>query len=142
MLIESYDEAARVRNLILLLSQEDSMKRDDDLIRRLMFEIEANPDPISLLGLTHDMEPDERIEYYHLKLLADEGMLEESGKTGGVWRMTMKGHDFVAVVRDDTIWNRSKGALASVGGFTVSMLKDVATGYVRQKLIENGVPLS
>lgn len=142
MLIESYDEGARVRNLILLLSREDCMKRDDDLIRQLMFRIEDHPDPLFLLDNTGSTTPENRIAYYHLRMLADEGMLEESGKTGGVWRMTMKGHDFVSAVRDDTIWHRSKDALSGVAGFTVTMLKDVAVGYLRQKLLENGVPLA
>lgn len=139
---ESYPEASRVANLFVLLGAGEAMKRDDDLIRELMLKMEDHPDPIYLLSPHLGSPMVDRISYYHLRLLADEGMLEETGKTGGSWRMTMKGHDFVAVIRDESIWGRSKGALAGVGGFTISMLKDVATGYVRQKLAELGIPLS
>ena len=81
------------------------------------------------------------IEYYHLVLLSDEGFLERTGKHGDVFRMTMKGHDFVSMVRSDTIWGKAKQATGHLSGFSVTMLKDIATAYIRQEAIRLGIPL-
>ncbi len=106
-----------------------------------MTEIESDPNPIFVASNTHSSTPLERQRYYHLRLLADEAMLEETGKYGGSFRMTSKGHDFVAAVRDDTIWRKTKDAAGQVAGASLSMLGDIAIGYLRQKLIGLGVPL-
>lgn len=45
------------------------MKRDNDLIRRLLLEIEAEDDPIFLFVVTDGSSDEERRCYYHLKLL-------------------------------------------------------------------------
>lgn len=114
------------------------MRRDNDLIRKLMMDMEADPDPLFVFVLEDDAE-DERI-YFHLRLLADEAMLEETGRGGGTFRMTNKGHDFVQAIRDDTIWSRTKSAIEPVAGASLSMLKDVALGYLRQELEKRGIP--
>lgn len=141
MIIESYPEAARLANLNLLIGEGGRMIRNDDLIRELMLEIEERLDPIFPFPPTLDMDAERREKYYHLRLLVDEGLLEESGQRGGIFRMTNKGHDFTQAVRDDTIWNRTKAAASGVAGVSLSMLKDIALGYVRQELVKLGVPL-
>lgn len=118
------------------------MRRDDDLIRKLMLDFEADDDPllVHVPALGGDDE-DERV-YFHLKLLADTGFLEESGKGGGIFRMTSAGHDFCAAIRDDTIWRKTKDASASVAGVSLGVMKDIGIGYLRAKLKELGVPLA
>ena len=117
------------------------MKRDDDLLRKLMLEIEDSPEPMFLFPLTMDSDEDERLQYFHLRLLADEMFLEETGKFGGNFRMTNKGHDFVAAVRSDTVWGQTKQVAARVSGVSLSLLKDIAMGIVRDQLTKMGVPL-
>lgn len=117
------------------------MRRDDDLIRQLMLDFEAS-EKVLLVAARHlNMSPEESRKYYHLKCLADAGFLEETGKSGGVFRMTNNGHDFCAAIRDETIWNKTKAASASVAGVGLGVMKDIGIGYVRARLIELGVPL-
>lgn len=117
------------------------MKRDDDRLRTLMFEIEAHEDPLYVFFLSFDSGRSERETYYHLRLLCDAGFLEETGETGGEFRMTNQGHDFLASVRDDTVWRKTRTAAAHLSGTSLGILHDIAVGYVRQKLRELGVPI-
>ncbi|WP_374300481.1 DUF2513 domain-containing protein [Paracoccus sp. (in: a-proteobacteria)] len=117
------------------------MRRDDDLIRKLMLDFEAQDDPLLVHVLTLSPDGDDERIYFHLKMLSDAGLLEESGKGGGVFRMTNAGHDFCSAIRDDTIWNKTKEASASVAGVSLGVMKDIGVGYLRAKLVEMGVPL-
>ena len=42
--------------------------------------------------------------------------------------------DFLAAVRDDTIWGRAKDLLAPLGGATLETVKVLATDLVKQTL--------
>lgn len=137
----AFPEPARVAMLARLLAGESKMRRDDELLRKMMLDMEASPDAVHLVSLDLIPSDDDERAYFHMRLLADEGLVEEMNRNGGQFRMTMKGHDFVAAIRDDTIWRRTKEALAPVKGFTLSMIRDVAIGYIRQELISRGVPL-
>lgn len=141
MTFESLEEAGRVATVRLLLQGESTMRRDDDLLRQLMLDMEADPEPQKIFVLTLDADDEDRDTYFHLRLLADEGFLEESGKYGGVFRMTNKGHDFCAAVRSDTVWGQTKQVAAQVSGVSLSILKDIAVGIVREQLVKLGVPL-
>jgi hypothetical protein len=92
---------------------------------------------VPLIGAT----PQDRIKYFHLRLLADAGFLEESGRSGGVFRMTNAGHDFLSVIRSDTAWARTKEAARPLMGASLGMLRDIALGYARQSLRDMGVPI-
>ena len=139
--LDHIDESARVRTVERLLDGGHEMRRDDDLLRKLMLEIEASPDPLHTFGLGLSADEDDERTYFHLLLLADEGFLDQRGRDGATFRMTMKGHDFIEAIRNDTIWAKTKGAISAVGGASISMMKDVALGYVRQELGKLGVPL-
>lgn len=118
------------------------MRRDNDLIRKLMLDFEASDDAI--LVQLPELSPDEDDEkvYHHLKLLVDAGFLEEQGRSGGVFRMTNAGHDFCMAIRDDTVWGKTKDASAEVAGVSLGIMKDIGIGYLRAKLVELGVPLA
>lgn len=117
------------------------MKRDDDLIRSLMFEAEAATDwRLSERGaVVLNPDPESNRRAYHLILLCDAGLFSQVGK--GVFRLTNSGHDWLATVRDDTVWSKTKVAAGKVGGASLQILGSIATGYVKQKLVELGVPL-
>ncbi|WP_049763977.1 DUF2513 domain-containing protein [Cereibacter sphaeroides] len=118
------------------------MKRDDELLRKLLLEMEESEDALHIYHLVLASSPEDAKAYYHLRLLVDEGFLEETGKSGGVFRMTNKGHDFTAAIRSDTVWNKTKDAAAQVSGVSISILKDIALGIVRDQLVKMGVPLA
>ncbi|MBI6628351.1 DUF2513 domain-containing protein [Pontibaca salina] len=117
------------------------MRRDDDLIRTLMPDFEDSDEPLLLAAKHLSMTHEECRRYYHLKCLADAGFLEESGRYGGIFRMTNAGHDFCAAIRDDKIWQKTKVASASMAGVSLGIMKDIGVGYLRAKLAEMGVPL-
>lgn len=115
------------------------MRRDDDYLRELLFKLEAKEDWNYIFS--SDTEEDDR-EYYHLMLLADADLLEQSGSFGESWRITNAGHDFIALTRQNEAWAKVKAASAKIGGGSVQMLFRIAEGYARQKLTELGIPLA
>lgn len=117
------------------------MRRDDDLIRSLMFEAEGHDDwRFTEAGaLVIDPTPEENQRGYHLLLLVDAGLFTQVG--GGVFRLTNAGHDWLDAVRDDTVWGRTKDAAGRVGGVGLNMMAAIAKGYVKQTLQEYGVPI-
>lgn len=117
------------------------MYRDDDLIRKLMLDFEASDDWQLVRSRVAIEGVDPRAIHYHLKLLTDSGLLEESSKIGGVFRMTSAGHDFCCAARHDDIWQKMREASRALSGVGLGIMKDVGTGYLRAKLIEMGVPL-
>lgn len=116
------------------------MRRDDDLIRKLMLDFEASDDALLVHAPGFNGDESERV-YFHLKLLADNGLLEESGQGGGIFRMTSAGHDFCGAIRDDTVWSKTKKAASSVPGVGLGLLRDISLAYLRQKLAGMGIPL-
>ncbi|WP_120632325.1 DUF2513 domain-containing protein [Ruegeria sp. EL01] len=103
------------------------MKRDADVIRKLLFEMEES----SEWQFTHDYDEDEKNEYYHLELMKDVGLITNVGKYG--FRLTSMGHDYIDAIRNDTIWDKTKSGASKVGGMTLGMMKDLALAYVKQE---------
>lgn len=127
----------------LIMIEANEVKRDDDLLRKLLLEIEAQQDAVYVLALHLSSSPEERRAYYHLKLLADAGFLDETGSgSGGVFRITNAGHDFLASIRDETAWSKVKGASRSLGDVGLGFMKDIGIGYLRAKAVEMGIPLA
>ena len=107
------------------------MKRDTDLIRKLLFEYEADSDWLLITpGSTGD--DIELPEAYHVHLMMDEGILVEVGDH--TMRLTAAGHDLLDAIRSDTIWAKTKDAGKVVGGLSLSFLGEVAKGYIKQEL--------
>lgn len=105
------------------------MKRDMDLIRQILLELEAMPWPKTPRTLKVSEYDQEEVNY-HLLLMAEAGLLKLKGeeKPGGVtaqpWRLTWKGHEFLETSRNDTAWRRAKQALSDkVGGVPFNVLQ-------------------
>lgn len=111
------------------------MKRNDDLLRELLFRLEAEDDYLSVaFGITGSSSDKERAEYGHLLLLADAGFVELTGKHSNVVRLTNAGHDFLSAVRLDTTWNQTKKMASDAGLGTVKVLFDIAVAIGKKKL--------
>ncbi|QLQ29617.1 MAG: DUF2513 domain-containing protein [Pseudoxanthomonas sp.] len=122
------------------------MTRDDDLIRKLMLILEqANSyvnDNLVVEGYTRDQIA------YHLGLVVRAGYAEgpqprysSSGSDPTiplavvVNRLSPAGHDFIAALRDDTVWARVKERLAKVGGSTsLEVIAQVGASVTKQML--------
>lgn len=113
------------------------MKRDNDLIRELLFRLEREEDYISNSFVVHDdLSEEERREVGHIMLLADQGFVALSGKYGDQVRITNLGHDFLAAIRDETVWNKTKEAAQTAGAATLGVIFDLAMAYGKKKLTE------
>lgn len=122
------------------------MTRDDDLIRALMLVLEqANSyvnDNLVVEGYTRDQVA------YHLGLIVRAGYAEgpqprysSSGSDPTiplavvVNRLSPAGHDFIAALRDDTVWAKVKERLAKVGGTaSLDIIGQVGASITKQML--------
>jgi len=135
-------QSKRRPNLIEIHAMGGNMRRDEELLRKLMLEIEEDPDPVVLYDNSLDMDDEGRRIYYHLRLLADAKFLEEAGKFGGAFRITNDGHDFIGLMKDEGVWASMKNkAGAAVPHYGLRLLFEVGNGLVRQKLRDMGIPI-
>ena len=110
------------------------MKRDDDYIRTLLIEAEASNDPYILALMTLKPSEDKLRRHVHAEWLADAGFFLEVNN--GVFRITNQGHDYLAAIRNDTVWAKTKEGAAKVGGVTLNMMKDIAVSYLKKEIAE------
>jgi len=118
------------------------MKRDLELLRKLMFKLEE-----SCEAGKHQIEnysfdsSEEMVKFEHIKLLIDEDFLdcnvtEYKDGNGMVLfkRITNKGHDFIDSIRSDTVWGKVKGKLAKVGSWTISIATELAKDEIKKQI--------
>lgn len=122
------------------------MRRDPDLIRLLMLQLEerdlrAGSFPL----LSVDMfivEPYTRDQtWYHINQLLLHGWIDTGGSGGltpsgqFVYKgLSPEGHDFVDTVRDLTAWSRIKEAAGKIGGYTLDSLIDIGRSIIAAQL--------
>ncbi|QDU90200.1 hypothetical protein Pla175_36020 [Pirellulimonas nuda] len=106
------------------------MKRDIDLTRQLLLDIEGHGPDCSLGSLRSGQaqDADERIRY-HLRLLIDAGMVKELDRTAaGVpcVRLTHAGHELAELVRSEARWREAKWLVQEqTGGLSLTVIKAV-----------------
>lgn len=113
------------------------MKRDDDLIREILLEIEQDDDWLVIMpGRTLSAAPEERRRRYHILLLSDKGLV--TSVADGTFRMTAQGHDYLDAIRDHGIWQKTKDAVAATGGnASLEIIKQLATGFLKVKISQH-----
>jgi len=52
----------------------------------------------------------------------------------GLTGLTWHGHEFLDAIRDPEIWRRTKEGANKAGGFTVSLLADLAKGLIKTQI--------
>lgn len=119
------------------------MKRDMDLVRSLLLEIEekhvGSGRQVDLVG-DEGRSRDEVVE--HLFMLAEAGFIEArdashmQARDIVVLRMTWQGHEFLESVRDPRIWARTKEGANRIGSLSLEVLVDLAKGIARAKAAE------
>lgn len=120
------------------------MKRDLDLIRRILLAVElSDDDPRELVDLDVGDEHSLTVVAEHVRLLHEAGLIEAAneetfGPDGYRWvpkRLTWAGHDFLDAARDLSIWNEAMQRVKStVGSVGVSLLKELLQGLARQSI--------
>ena len=118
------------------------MKRDLDLIREILLQVEARPTAQSI-DLVEVPGHDQEEISYHVKLLADAGFLEAHDLRGmgpdgfkyAPSALTNTGHDFLDAARNNTVWARVKAKLAEIGGTApLDVTRSILTTTIKEML--------
>jgi hypothetical protein len=119
------------------------MKRDIDLVRRILMDIEACPPADGRPGyvqLTIEGHSPE-VVMYHVQLLGEAGLIEiqDQSTLAGTRiypkRLTWQGHEFLDAIRKDTLWEKIKGiVLEKTGALTFEGLKAAASLLTKEAL--------
>ena len=112
------------------------MKRDMDLIRRIILTLDEHDDPLSsMMGLPG---VDDAIFKYHASLIIEAGLatgVSQEFQDGGckVWlrRLTWAGHDFADAIRSETVW---KAAVDNVIKPTASWTFGILLEYLKVEI--------
>ena len=127
------------------------MKRDMDLARKIMLELEESPDAIGRTPLRLDLEGHTKEEIgYHVMLLQEAGLLEamsqhHSGPDGFNWfpkRLTWDGHEFLDASREEGRWEKAKKVVKErTGGLAYGMLRMLLQEWGKEALANVHLPL-
>ena len=109
------------------------MKRDMDLVRKILEQVEEKHDGEHQITLDIPDFPQNQV-HYNVKLLKQHGLLEAtdcSGFEGDHWiplNLDVGGaHEFLDAIRNDTVWNTVKETVKEKGGsITFEALKLLA----------------
>jgi hypothetical protein len=86
------------------------MKRDMDLIRAILLEVEKSTSPGGCQIKVPGHSPEEL--YYNAQLAQEAGLIEASfldnSSAFHVLRLTYAGHEFLDAARNDTLWVKAK----------------------------------
>jgi hypothetical protein len=114
------------------------MKRDMDLIRLLLLQVEGDEKAAEKVKTYPELEV-----VYNAKLLVDAGLVDgdvaDTGdiKTTGVVMtdLTWAGHDFLDAARDDTIWKKAKqNVMKPAAAYTFEIVKEYLKAEIKMKL--------
>lgn len=119
------------------------MKRNMDLIRKLILLIEDDPSGFAPQEMTIEGFSDEQIAY-HQYLLVDSGLAdgqdctdsESPGPECFINHLTSAGHDFADSIRNEFIWNQVRSDIAEKGikSTTIDTLKKLLDKKIRKHL--------
>jgi hypothetical protein len=122
------------------------MKRDDDLVRNLLLDLEMADRVITGQHVVEGYSQEQ--VSYHLALILQAGLAQGPRPTYSVGnadptipaavavlRLTNEGHDFISTIRSDTVWERTKLKVKEVGGdVSLSILKEIGLQVSRSLL--------
>jgi hypothetical protein len=120
------------------------MKRDMDLCRTILVELEKREQPTGWIDLLIDDHPADEVSN-HVRLLAEADLIEAQDLTtygGSVWkpkRLTWAGHEFLHAAKNDGVWRKAVSlAMDRTGTLTLELLKvglaEVTKGLLTGKI--------
>jgi hypothetical protein len=109
------------------------VKRNFELIRTVLLEVESWPPGRSYIDLSTPAGYDEATLFEHLELLIDAGLLEgrvlrsPEGIDGvAVRKLTWEGHDFIEAATKPDLWQKAFATVKEKGGaMTFDVLKEL-----------------
>ena len=115
------------------------MKRDFELVRKLLFFFEEKPGPESISVPPIEGYSEHEI-MYHCILLHDAGLLRcepmKSSTSDRViqvipFDLTWEGHEFLDKIRSDTIWSKVKSQVQDKGGtLSFNLISELAKNTI------------
>jgi hypothetical protein len=118
------------------------VKRDMELVRKLLLFFEAKPDQSAIENVEIDGYDREAIGY-HLILLYEADLIAAEpyvSKTSNriidvlPFRLTWEGHEFLAAARNDSVWFKARSRVASLAGdVPFTLLKDLLVHALRAR---------
>jgi DNA-binding transcriptional ArsR family regulator len=114
------------------------VKRDLDLVRRILLHLEEGEASPSSLGVFVEDGYDIGAIHYHLRLLHDAGLIEADEIVPGQWwpeRMTWSGHEFLDAARNEDLWRETKRRVEKgAGGAPFSVFHELLLRGLRKRL--------
>lgn len=119
------------------------MKRDWDVIRKILLKIELLPTDDSQVDSTEfeDRGIPNEVAAYHMALLQEAGIIEGGGRKGSsspyrfAFRLTWQGHELLDQIRRDTVWAAIKARLMQSGvDASVEAVRLAASSLLKQML--------
>ena len=116
------------------------MKRDLDLVRRILLDIEERDEGAQTFGWATFVEDGYPLEaiHYHVQLLNDAGLIQADELVPGQWwpeRMTWTGHEFLDAARNDELWAKAKRQVQNkVGSAPFQLVHDLLIQMVQESL--------
>lgn len=116
------------------------MKRDMELVRKLLLEIERLH--ISYDLTNHDLAIESYDMYtiaYHCQIMFEKGLIssykpiEVDGGIAGfrVGGLTWDGNDFLEKIRDNSVWHKTKETIKEKGlPLLIETIKEIANGFI------------
>ena len=129
------------------------MRRDMDLVREILLEIEKQYVSTAIYNLKIEGYDTETIAY-HCKILYEAGLISDykaqyadnSIYSFGVGSLTWDGNDYLDKIRDNSIWKKTKDVIAKKGlPLVLDTVKNISTAFitaaaegVANSIIKNG----
>ncbi len=116
------------------------MKRDMDLIREILLQVEQSTDVSRLEIEVGDI--DKIVIGYHQHIIIDAGLAEGVDQTNlgdtnpqaKIASLTWKGHEFLDAARDPSTWENAKDRAGKVGGVSLQVMTSILTELIKEKL--------
>lgn len=112
------------------------MKRDMELVRKILLEMEKQESGYAPINIVIDGYTQEQIRY-HAFIMMEGGLIEGIKRTDKSpqvipRRLTWSGHEFLDNARNDTVWKKAMGIVQEKGGtITVTMLGQLLTSLMK-----------
>jgi len=114
------------------------MKRDMELVRTILLEIEDHQNPMTQITLRCPGYSPEQISY-HVKILEQAGLIEAKETTGFQFMgwiplsLTWEGHEFLEATRNEGVWQKLKAQLKDKGvSVPFSVIQELAVKIVAE----------
>ena len=113
------------------------MKRDMDLIRKILAETESLPYKSgNICRVEVDGYTPEQVSY-HVEILAEANLVKAThlGRETIPHRLTWEGHEFLDASRNDTIWKKALEISKQAGGVAFEVMKSLLIQMAKDAVI-------